>query len=117
MYLKDTTEVLREQIFVLDKDFNFLPVSKPRRTDGTAFKSSPMQAAPLYNIDKPVRQSVFSCKGDNQFWNDCNPSVPGSFVGCFHLFSDNTARTMTNSAFVAYPIHVVLLNTFPVRIK
>lgn len=74
-----------------------------------------MQRAHFYNIYRSVHQRLFSCKDDKVFWEYCNPSLRDSFVGYLQLFSGKTSTTLTSSAFFAYPIHVALLNTSPIR--
>lgn len=115
MYLRDPTEVLWEQIFVFDEveDFLFRPVANPIREYGITFQYLTMRAAHLHNFYKFVHQALFSCKDEKLFRNNFNPSFPGQFVGYLQLFSEKTATAI--SSLVAYPIHVVLLNTCPVR--
>lgn len=64
MYLRDSTEVLRETIFFLDKveDFIFWPVSKRLHVEVTTFQSSHMQTAHFHNISRLDVKIVLSCK-------------------------------------------------------
>ena len=115
MYMRDPLDLLKEQISVLeDRDgFTFRPVPKPRRADGTTYQSTPMETDHFHDVYNSVRRRVFSTADAKVIWNEDSPSTPRSFVGYLQLFSDKTATTLTSSAFVAYPLHAVLLNTTP----
>ena len=117
MYTRDPRTVLCDRFSALqeNEDFIFRPLLKSSRPDGTPFQTSPMQTALFHNIYKSIRQRVFNCNDNLLFWNDKNPSSPDSFVGFLQLFSEKTTTTLTSSAFVAYPIHVVFLNTTPAK--
>lgn len=115
MYMRDPIDVLKQQISALeDRDaFTFRPVPKSRRSDGSTYQSTPMETSHFHDVYSSVRRRVFSTTDISVVWNDNIPSTPRSFVGFLQFFSDKTATTLTSSAFVAYPLHAVFLNTSP----
>lgn len=83
MFLRDPLEVCREQISVLDEteEVICLTLPKPLRLNKTEFKSSYMQISHFYNAYKSLSQRLFWSKDGKVFWNECNPSIPRSFLG------------------------------------
>lgn len=113
MYMRDPVQVIKQHISALEhfNSMEFRPVTKPVRSDGTTYQSSPLETSHFHDVYKSVRHRVFSSSDSTVIWNENNPSRARSFVGFLQLFSDKTATTLTTSAFVAYPLHEVLLNT------
>lgn len=79
MYLKDSTEVSREQIYVVDQatDFIFRSVSERRRADHAPFQYSPMHIVHFHNIYRYLNRWLFSFKDDKVFWKYFYPSFEG----------------------------------------
>ena len=115
MYLANPVDVLQRQIQELDKkgDFIFRPTEKIKSTSGELRQNQPMHTDYFHDMYKAVRQRVMSSSDRTLVWNDNDASFPESFVGFLQLFSDKTASSLTSSAFVAYPLHAVLLNCAP----
>ena len=115
LYLRDSVDVLREQFIALDRSdsFAFRPTQKGKRSDGSLIQTELMQSEFFHTVYNSIRQRVFSSRNEKVVWKDTDRALPRSFVGFLQVFSDKTASTLSSSAFVAYPIHVVFLNTSP----
>ena len=51
------------------------------------------------------------CSPPDVIWNDEDRNFSKYFVPFIQVFTDKTATSLSSSAFVAYPLHIVVLNT------
>ena len=117
LYLTDPVSLLRKQMDALlnFKDFVFRPSPKQVRSNGVPYQTQPMETDYFHEAYACIRRRVIASPDETVVWNDNSPSHPRSFVAFCQLFSDKTVSSLGVSAFTAYPIHLVLLNTTPER--
>ena len=115
LFTKDPFHVLQEQISVLQQSNDFLPrpIPQSNRSNNEQCQNQPMQTSYFHDIDASIARKVSSSHHQSSIWNDNDPSLPRSTVGFLQVFSDKTASTLSSSSFVAYLIHIVLLNKSP----
>lgn len=68
-------------------------------------------------IYKAATQHLFSNRNHRAVWNDNSKHLPSLFVCFLQAFSENIASLLSSSAFIAYPIHALLLNMIPWKLE
>ena len=71
----------------------------------------------LFHSFSQKHSHVMRCSPPDVIWNDEDRTFPKSFVPFIQVFTDKTATSLSSSASVAYPIHLVVLNTSAERLE
>ena len=106
-YTKNIVDVLQKQVSLAQAtDFMFRP-----DTSSNVTYSQPMNSPFFGSLYNKRRSMVLRSSDPNTFWVDTCTEGGASFVGFLQIYSDKTAMTLKSNAMVAYPVHVVFLNT------
>ena len=113
LHISNPLQLIQKQLSVLDHlgALHFRPQSSSSSHRGPFQPISPMSTSFFSTLFHKKRSHVMRCSPPDVIWNDDDPTFPKSFVPFIQVFTDKTATSLSSSAFVAYPIHLVVLNT------
>ena len=115
LFLGNTISAINRQLHAL-QHFNSLDIRPTTQPSNQApVSTSPLHTPFFRSLYSKKRAHVISNCPPTTFWNDYAHDLPRSFVSFLQVFTDKTASSLSSTAFTAYPIHVVVLNTTPER--
>ena len=117
LHITDPVKVIEKQLKVLF-DVNALqlrPTSTSQSDHPPQLAKCPVNRHYFTNLYHLMRSHIISSGDSTTIWNDHDGTLPRSFVPFIQLFTDKTASSLSTSAYTAYPIHAVVMNTSPER--